>query len=106
MKLIELWLRIIKKQKPLFAPNLDLVLLVPGISGSILNVVDSYANKERVCVRIFGADYEFRKKLWSRFDPATGETISLDEKIEIVVPEDRHGFHCIEVLDLDLVITT
>ncbi|KAK8961038.1 40S ribosomal protein S14-2 [Platanthera guangdongensis] len=106
LKSIELCLRIVKKQQPLFTPNLDLVLLVPEITGSILNVVDSDGNKERVWVRIFGADCEFRKKLWSRFDSATGKTVSLDEKIEIVIPEDRHGLHSIEVLDSDLVSTT
>ncbi|KAK8968842.1 Lecithin-cholesterol acyltransferase-like 4 [Platanthera guangdongensis] len=95
----------VPKQQPLFDPNLDPVLLVPGIAGSILNAVDSDGNKERVWVRILGADCEFRKKLWSRFDPATGKTVSLDEKIEIVVPEDRHGLHSIDVLDPDLVST-
>lgn len=104
MKSIELWLRIAKKQKPYFDPNLDPVLLVPGIAGSILNAVDSDGNKERVWVRILGADCEFRKKLWSRFDPATGKTVSFDEKVKIVVPEDRHGLHSIDVLDPDLIV--
>lgn len=54
-------------------PTLDPVLLVPGIAGSILNAVDQKTgNKERIWVRILGADHEFRQKLWSRFDPETG----------------------------------
>ncbi|KAK8946831.1 Lecithin-cholesterol acyltransferase-like 4 [Platanthera zijinensis] len=106
MRLIELWLRIVKKQQPLFAPNLDPMLLVPSIAGSILNAVNSDGNKERVWVRNFGTDCEFRKKLWSRFFKCEGKTVPLDEKIEIVVTEDRHGLHSIEVLETDLVSTT
>lgn len=62
-----------RNQKPYVDPNLDPVLLVPGIAGSILNAVDhENGNEERVWVRIFGADHEFRTKMWSRFDPSTG----------------------------------
>ena len=61
-------------QKPYVDPNLDPVLLVPGIAGSILNAVDHDSGKEeRVWVRIFGADHEFRTKMWSRFDPSSGK---------------------------------
>lgn len=63
-----------RNQKPYVDPNLDPVLLVPGIAGSILNAVDhENGNEERVWVRIFGADHEFRTKMWSRFDPSTGK---------------------------------
>ncbi|KAH0455165.1 hypothetical protein IEQ34_015197 [Dendrobium chrysotoxum] len=104
MQAIELWLRIVKKQKPLVNPNLDPVLLVPGIAGSMLHAVDADGKHERVWVRILGAESEFRDKLWSRFDPATGKTISIDEKIEIVVPEDRYGLYSIDDLDPDMII--
>lgn len=63
-----------KDPQPYVDPNLDPVLLVPGIAGSILKAVDTdNCNKdERVWVRIVRADYKFRTKLWSRFDPSTG----------------------------------
>ncbi|KAG0476365.1 hypothetical protein HPP92_013206 [Vanilla planifolia] len=101
---IELWLRTSKKLEPLVDPDLDPVLLVPGIAGSMLHTVDADGNHERVWVRILGADEEFRKKLWSRFDPATGKTVSFDEKTKIVVPEDRYGLYAIDVLDPDLIV--
>lgn len=73
---IELWLRLVRKPQPHVDPNLDPVLLVPGIAGSILQAVDgSNGREERVWVRIFGADYKFRTKLWSQFDPSTGKLI-------------------------------
>ncbi|XP_072969903.1 lecithin-cholesterol acyltransferase-like 4 [Typha angustifolia] len=101
---IELWLRLAKQQVPLVNPNLDPVLLVPGIAGSILNAVDEDGKEERVWVRILGADHEFREKLWSRFDPSTGKTVSLDKKTKIVVPEDRYGLYAIDLLDPDMII--
>ncbi|KAL6198619.1 hypothetical protein ACLB2K_028408 [Fragaria x ananassa] len=101
---LELWLKMIRKPQPYVDPNLDPVLLVPGIAGSVLNAVDEETGKEeRVWVRILGADYAFRTKLWSRFDPTTGKTESLDPKTKIVVPEDRSGLHAIDALDPDLV---
>ncbi|WOL15719.1 hypothetical protein Cni_G24500 [Canna indica] len=75
---IELWLKLVKKQQPLVNPNLDPVLLVPGIAGSILNAVDENGKEERVWVRILGADHEFREKLWSQFDPSTGRIVGQD----------------------------
>lgn len=76
VKSVELLLRLIRKQSQEQAyvdPTLDPVLLVPGVAGSILNAVDDKTGKkERVWVRILGADHEFRDKLWSRFDPDTG----------------------------------
>lgn len=73
IKSVELWLKLAKKQQPLRNPNLDPVLLIPGIAGSILNAVDENGNEERVWVRILGADHEFQTKMWSRFDPSTGK---------------------------------
>ncbi|XP_050233778.1 lecithin-cholesterol acyltransferase-like 4 [Mercurialis annua] len=103
---VELWLKLIKKQQPYVDPNLDPVLLVPGIAGSILKAVDDdHGNREeRVWVRILRADYKLRTKLWSRFDPSTGRTVSLDPKTSIVVPDDRYGLHAIDVLDPDMII--
>ncbi|KAJ6808754.1 lecithin-cholesterol acyltransferase-like 4 [Iris pallida] len=101
---IELWLRLSKKSAPIVNPNLDPVILVPGIAGSILNSVDDDGTEERVWVRVLRADNEFRLKLWSRFDPSTGKTVSMDQKSRIVVPEDRYGLYAIDVLDPDLVI--
>ncbi|XP_051218933.1 lecithin-cholesterol acyltransferase-like 4 [Lolium perenne] len=104
IRAIELWLRVAKEQVPLIDPNLDPVLLVPGIGGSILEAVDEAGNKERVWVRILAADHECREKLWAKFDAATGKTVSVDEKITIVVPEDRYGLYAIDTLDPDMII--
>ncbi|KAF8408625.1 hypothetical protein HHK36_004688 [Tetracentron sinense] len=101
---LELWLNLIKKPQPYVNPNLDPVLLVPGIAGSILNAVDDNGNEERVWVRLLGADYKFRTKLWSCFDSSTGQTVSLDPKTRIVVPEDRYGLFAIDGLDPDMII--
>ncbi|KMT03695.1 hypothetical protein BVRB_8g188460 [Beta vulgaris subsp. vulgaris] len=103
---LEMWLKLIKKpQEQLFVDsNLDPVLLVPGIAGSILDAVDQNGHIDRVWVRIFAADYVFRTKLWSRFDPSTGKTVSLDSNTNIVVPEDRYGLYAIDVLDPDLIL--
>lgn len=103
---LELWLKIMKKQQEqqYVDPNLDPVLLVPGIAGSILQAVDPDGNSERIWVRILAADYVFRTKLWSKFDPSTGKTVSLDPNTTIVVPEDRHGLFAIDVLDPDLIL--
>lgn len=101
---IELWLKLIKKPEPYVDPNLDPVLLVPGIAGSILKAVDDNGKEERVWVRIFGSDREFCTKLWSRFDRASGKSVSLDPKTYILVPEDRDGLYAIDVLDPDMII--
>ncbi|KAM6551550.1 hypothetical protein CsatB_001358 [Cannabis sativa] len=102
---VEMWLKLIKKPQPYVDPTLDPVLLVPGIAGSILKAVDDENGKEeRVWVRILAADYKCRTKLWSRFDPTTGRTVSLDQKTSLVVPEDRHGLYAIDVLDPDMII--
>jgi hypothetical protein len=47
-------------------------LLIPGIGGSILNAVSQNGSTERVWVRLFKADGEFRRKIWSKYNPATG----------------------------------
>lgn len=104
VKSIELWLKLLKKPEPYVDPNLDPVLLVPGIAGSILQAVDDKGKEERVWVRIFGSDREFCTKLWSRFDPKTGKSVSLDQKTNIVVPQDRDGLYAIDVLDPDMII--
>ncbi|XP_022723593.1 lecithin-cholesterol acyltransferase-like 4 isoform X2 [Durio zibethinus] len=102
---VEMWLKLTKKPQPYVDPNLDPVLLVPGIAGSILNAVDSQnGQEERVWVRILGADYKFRTKLWSRFDPSTGRTVSLDPSTSVKVPEERYGLYAIDVLDPDMII--
>ncbi|KAF3450013.1 hypothetical protein FNV43_RR06092 [Rhamnella rubrinervis] len=102
---LELWLKLIKKPQQYVDPNLDPVLLVPGIAGSILKAVDDENGlEERVWVRILSADYKFRTKLWSCFNPNTGKTVSLDPKTSVVVPEERFGLHAIDILDPDLVI--
>ncbi|XP_031248041.1 lecithin-cholesterol acyltransferase-like 4 [Pistacia vera] len=103
---VELWLRLMRtKPQPYVDPNLDPVLLVPGIAGSILKAVDgTNGTDERVWVRIIGADYKFRTKLWSKFDPSSGQTVSLDPNTSVMVPEDRYGLYAIDVLDPDLII--
>jgi hypothetical protein len=102
---VELWLKHIrKKPQPYVDPNLDPVLLVPGIAGSILKAVDNNGKEERVWIRLFSADYKCRTKLWSLFDPSTGKTVSLDPESNIMVPEDRDGLYAIDVLDPDLII--
>ncbi|KAI3965802.1 hypothetical protein MKX01_010759 [Papaver californicum] len=101
---LEIWLKLIKDKKPNVNPNLDPVLLVPGVAGSILNSVDENGAQERIWVRFLGADHEFRTKLWSMFNPSTGETLSLDRNSRIVVPEDRYGLYAIDCLDPDLIV--
>ncbi|XP_058198528.1 lecithin-cholesterol acyltransferase-like 4 [Rhododendron vialii] len=101
---VELWLKLIrKKPQPYVDPDLDPVLLVPGIAGSILKAVDNKGREDRVWVRILSADYKCRTKLWSLFDPSIGKTVSLDPKSNISVPEGRDGLYAIDILDPDLV---
>lgn len=76
LRSVELWLRLIKKPQPqaYVNPNLDPVLLVPGVGGSILNAVnESDGSQERVWVRFLSAEYKLKTKLWSRYDPSTGK---------------------------------
>ncbi|GJW85836.1 lecithin-cholesterol acyltransferase-like 4 protein [Tanacetum coccineum] len=106
VKAVESWLKILKEPEEAYVDeNLDPVLIVPGIAGSILNAKDAQTGKEeRVWVRIWEADREFRAKLWCQFDPDSGKTVSLDPNISIVVPEERDGLYAIDCLDPDMVI--
>eukprot|EP00249_Psilotum_nudum_P003534 c16952_g1_i1 orf=246-1667(+) len=92
------------KKAPFVNPDLDPVLLVPGIGGSILCAVNEKGRRERVWVRLFAADNEFKSKLWSLYDPETGKTLSLDPKTKIEVPTDRHGLYASDILDPDVVL--
>ncbi|KAA3468483.1 phospholipase A(1) LCAT3 isoform X1 [Gossypium australe] len=88
-------------------PDLDPVLLVSGIGGSILHSKKKLFGIEfqtRVWVRILFSDMEFKKKLWSLYNPKTGYTESLDEDVEILVPDDDYGLYAIDILDPSLVI--
>ncbi|KAJ1443586.1 Lecithin:cholesterol/phospholipid:diacylglycerol acyltransferase [Sesbania bispinosa] len=85
-------------EKPV--PDRDPVLLVSGMGGSILNSKPKkFGFITRVWVRILLADLEFRKKIWSIYNPQTGYTETLDKKSEIVVPDDDHGLYAIDILD-------
>uniref|UniRef100_A0A0C9S5P6 TSA: Wollemia nobilis Ref_Wollemi_Transcript_18723_2374 transcribed RNA sequence n=1 Tax=Wollemia nobilis TaxID=56998 RepID=A0A0C9S5P6_9CONI len=101
---IEELLHLTKKKQPYVNPDLDPVLLVPGIGGSILNAVNEKGKKERIWVRLFAAERECQTKLWSLFDPSTGKSESLDPKTRIEVPEDRFGLAACDILDPDLII--
>lgn len=84
--------------------DLNPVLLVPGIGGSILNAVNEKGRVERIWVRLFAADHEFRAKLFSLYDPLTGKTNSLDPNTTIEVPDDRYGLYSCDILDPAVVI--
>ncbi|CAN6582343.1 unnamed protein product [Malus baccata var. baccata] len=76
------------------------VLLVSGIGGSILHSKRRKLGFDtRVWVRILLADLEFKKKLWSIYNPQTGYTETLDKDTEIVVPDDDYGLYAIDILD-------
>ncbi|XP_056160039.1 phospholipase A(1) LCAT3 isoform X2 [Syzygium oleosum] len=79
------------------------VLLVSGMGGSILHSKKKEDNwlgfDTRVWVRILLADLEFKNKLWSLFNPSTGLSESLDDDVEIVVPDDDYGLYAIDILD-------
>ncbi|KAL2526236.1 Phospholipase A(1) LCAT3 [Abeliophyllum distichum] len=80
--------------------DLDPVLLVSGIAGSILNSKSKkFGFQTRVWVRILLADLEFKKKLFSVYNPKTGYTEVLDDSSEIVVPQDDYGLYAIDILD-------
>ena len=46
LKLVELWLKLIKKPQPYMDPNLDPVLLVSGIADSVLYAIDEESGAE------------------------------------------------------------
>ncbi|XP_021282452.1 phospholipase A(1) LCAT3 isoform X2 [Herrania umbratica] len=80
--------------------DLDPVLLVSGMGGSILHSKrKKFGFETRVWVRILFSDLEFKKKLWSLYNPETGYTESLDDDIEILVPDDDYGLYAIDILD-------
>ncbi|XP_068661354.1 phospholipase A(1) LCAT3-like [Aristolochia californica] len=92
--------RCFNRRKVQESSGLSPVLLVPGIGGSILNARNTKTGfQTRAWVRIFLADLEFRRKLWSIYDPKTGCAQSLDKDVEIVVPEDDYGLYAIDILD-------
>ncbi|XAR65807.1 Phospholipase A(1) [Bertholletia excelsa] len=82
------------------AADRDPVLLVSGVAGSILHSKNKrFGFQKRVWVRLLLADFEFKKKLWSLYNPRTGYTESFDDSTEIVVPEDDYGLYAIDILD-------
>ncbi|KAK1376048.1 hypothetical protein POM88_032241 [Heracleum sosnowskyi] len=83
-------------------PELELKPL-PETPTYMFLAIDENGKEKQVWVRIFGSDREFCTKLWSRFDPKSGKTVSLDQKTNIVVPHDRDGLYAIDVLDPDMV---
>ncbi|XP_030970868.1 phospholipase A(1) LCAT3 isoform X2 [Quercus lobata] len=86
-------------------PDLDPVLLVSGMGGSILHSKKKkFGFETRVWVRILLADLEFRKKLWSLYNPTTGYTETLDDSVEILVPDDDYGLYAIDILDPSWVV--
>ncbi|KAL8122434.1 hypothetical protein AgCh_018963 [Apium graveolens] len=82
-------------------PQLDPVVLISGIGGSILNSKKKKFGlfQTRVWVRIFLAELEFKKKAWSLYNPLTGYTESVDDSIEVAVPQDDYGLYAIDILD-------
>ncbi|KAK6136347.1 hypothetical protein DH2020_029918 [Rehmannia glutinosa] len=83
----------------------DPVVLVSGIGGSILNSKrKKFGFETRVWVRILLADLEFKKKLWSIYNPETGYTEPLDDSTEIIVPQDDYGLYAIDILDPSIVV--
>ncbi|KAJ8746828.1 hypothetical protein K2173_003834 [Erythroxylum novogranatense] len=82
-------------------PDRDPVLLVSGIGGSILHSKskNKLGFETRVWVRILLADLEFRKKIWSLYNPSSGYTEVLDSNTEIVIPDDDYGLYAIDILD-------
>ncbi|TVU08761.1 hypothetical protein EJB05_42173, partial [Eragrostis curvula] len=82
-------------------PGREPVLLVSGMGGSVLHARRRSNPKFdlRVWVRILFADLDFKKYLWSRYNANTGYVESLDDDVEIAVPEDDHGLYAIDILD-------
>ncbi|QCE12457.1 phospholipase A(1) LCAT3 [Vigna unguiculata] len=78
----------------------DPLLLVSGMGGSIVNSKPkTFGFTTRVWVRLLLADMEFRKKIWSLYNPKTGYCETLDKKSKLVVPDDDHGLYAIDILD-------
>lgn len=87
--------------------DLDPVLLVTGMGGSIINSkckALGISFETRVWVRIFLADLEFRKKALSVYNPKTGYTEAIEKDTEVVVPDDDYGLYAIDILDPSSVV--
>ncbi|OAY32237.1 phospholipase A(1) LCAT3 isoform X2 [Manihot esculenta] len=86
-------------------PDRNPVLLVSGIGGSILHSKNKkFGFQNRVWVRILLADYEFKKRIWSLYNPNTGYTEVLDDGTELLVPDDDYGLYAIDILDPSLFV--
>ncbi|KAK1271512.1 Phospholipase A(1) LCAT3 [Acorus gramineus] len=84
-------------------PDPDPVVLVSGVGGSVLRARIKKTKFEiLVWVRIFLANMEFKKYIWSIYNPKTGYTESWNENVEIFVPDDDYGLYAIDVLDPSL----
>ncbi|CAL1370465.1 unnamed protein product [Linum trigynum] len=80
--------------------DLDPVLLISGMGGSILNSKPKkFGLETRVWVRFLLAELEFKNKAWSIYNPQTGYTEVLNKDSEIVVPQDDYGLYAIDILD-------
>lgn len=81
--------------------DLDPIVLVSGVGGTILNSKPKswFGLTTRVWVRILLADLEFRNKLLSLYNPDTGYVEALDDSSDIVVPQDDYGLYAIDILD-------
>ncbi|KAL9429625.1 hypothetical protein AB3S75_031440 [Citrus x aurantiifolia] len=54
--------------------EVDPVLLVSGMGGSVLHAKrKKFGCETRVWVRILLAELEFKRKVWSRYNPKTGK---------------------------------
>ncbi|CAI5485293.1 unnamed protein product [Closterium sp. Naga37s-1] len=99
------------------AGNLNPVLLIPGIGGSILNAVsEDGKKKERIWVRLYNADQDRLTRSPAhplfpipRSPPSrarrvvvAGKSESLDDKSHIEVPDDNHGLYSCDILDPDV----
>ncbi|KAI3977809.1 hypothetical protein MKX01_040554 [Papaver californicum] len=85
--------------------DVDPIVLVSGIGGSIMNSKDiKTGNQIRVWVRVLLANWEFQKRVWSIYNPKTGYTESLDKNSELVVPDDDYGLYAIDILDPSVVM--
>ncbi|MFS7962061.1 putative phospholipase A(1) [Helianthus anomalus] len=86
--------------------DLDPIVLVSGIGGTILNSKPKswFGITTRVWVRILLADLEFRKRVWSLYNPETGYTEALDDSSDLVIPQDDYGLYAIDILDPSLLI--
>ncbi|WOL17920.1 phospholipase A(1) LCAT3 isoform X1 [Canna indica] len=81
-------------------PELNPVLLISGMGGSILNARNKKTGFTlRVWIRLLLANREFKKFAWSIYNTDTGYTDTLNTDYELVVPEDDYGLQAIDILD-------